>query len=120
MGRERIDCIITGIHMSSEGLTAEERQQTYSGYLTGLVWLHNRVFIRNAGWKERVIIYENSDCLLKAESLIREKRLPISLEGLFIVEAIDEPQDPECLRKCGILPRLGVISRMGITEVEKI
>ena len=124
LNQQRIDCIITCTYMSSfcySGLLdASERQQTQRGYLAGLVWLHNYVFVKDAGWKERVIIYEDADNLRTAKDLIEENSMPISLEGLFVVEAVDRLEDPDCLRKCDILPRLEIISRMVKKGVARI
>jgi hypothetical protein len=89
-----IDCIICDINMSMDGLTTEEKKQTFAGLLSGWVWLKHYVINKNPEMRKRIIIYTDylSDLKLKVPDE--------ELAGITLIAKRSGDGSAELLFKC--------------------
>jgi hypothetical protein len=79
---EKIDCIISCVMISADGLTKKEKQESHNADLAGWVWLKRRIFNEFPEMKARTIIYSASLNHLK-ENVSQDE-----LEGMRLVGKI--------------------------------
>lgn len=76
---ENIDCLIVDLNMISYGLKPKEIKQTLDGVLTGWIWLHNYIFIKNPSMRYQTIIY--TEFISEFKENVSEKER----EGIYVI-----------------------------------
>lgn len=76
---EPIDCLIIDLNMPADGLTDDQKKQTFGGLLTGWIWLRDYIFKDYPDMRKRTVIL--SDYL----SIFREKVLENQYLGVVTI-----------------------------------
>lgn len=69
-----IHCIILDLHMTTDGLSEEQKAKSVDGFLSGWVWLCDSVLSEVPEMRERTIIYSDYLPTLKENVLEEEYR----------------------------------------------